>query len=100
MGHYTYFALEVDGKESPEHEKNICDCYNDGYSVFEDSAKWYEHKEDMGEYSKKYPKQLFKLKGTGMEGEVDVWYTYFKNGKSWSTYGKLIFEEFREKYLE
>jgi hypothetical protein len=46
-----------------------------------DDSRWYEHQEDMTEFSKKYPTFLFVLNGEGEESG-DIWREYFLNGKS------------------
>jgi hypothetical protein len=43
-------------------------------------VKWYEHEKDMKEFSKRFPKVLFTLRGEGEESG-DVWVKYFQNGK-------------------
>ncbi len=45
----------------------------------ENDCNWYEHPEDLKEFSKTHPKTVFKLHGEGDEG--DFWDAYFKNGK-------------------
>lgn len=44
-------------------------------------SRWYRHREDMTEFSKRYPSFLFVLNGEGEESG-DIWREYFLNGKS------------------
>lgn len=46
----------------------------------EEAGKWYEHEDEMKNFSREYPGILFTLHGEGEENE-DVWNKYFLNGK-------------------
>lgn len=63
----------------------------EGESV--DSCKWYQHEEEVREFSKQFPDVLFTLSGAGEESG-DIWKQYFVNGKSQYTKAKLVFEDF------
>lgn len=65
-------------RKLPDFEDLIGNCA--GYSVFEDSCKWYENEEDMTKFSAQYPDVLFILDGFGEE-EGDIWRKYFRAGK-------------------
>ena len=52
---------------------------NDGSS--EESGKWYDAKEDLTEFSKRYPYLVFDLYVEGEE-TLDAWHLYVQNGKS------------------
>jgi hypothetical protein len=56
-------------------------------------CKWYEHDEDMRNFSKKYPNVLFLLEGKGEESE-DVWRKYYQDGKCQECHAKLVFDEY------
>lgn len=62
-------------------------------------ASWYEHDEDMKEFSGLFPSILFKLHGEG-EGAGDVWDTYYKNGKMQHCQAKLIIPAYDENLLK
>lgn len=66
---------------------------------FEDANKWYEHQADLRQFSLKYPKALFVLKGNGEEND-DMWIKYFKDGKCQTVKAKIVFDEFDESKLE
>lgn len=65
----------------------------------EESCKWYEHEENLREFSKGYPEAIFKLKGEGEEAG-DLWIKYFKNGKMQLAEAKITFEEYNESKLK
>lgn len=52
---------------------------NDGSS--EESGKWYDAKEELTEFSKRYPYLTFDLYVEGEE-TLDAWHLYVRNGKS------------------
>lgn len=63
-----------------------------------DECKWYDHTEEMLEMSKRFPNAVFCLYGVGEESE-DIWYTYYKNGKSQYCPAKIVFDEYDESRL-
>ena len=81
MGYYTRYKLEIiEGNDNvTNYEKEISELAN-YYNCFDDEIKWYDHQENMVEYSKKYPKVVFKLSGEGEERD-DIWVEYYQNGK-------------------
>jgi hypothetical protein len=52
------------------------------------ACKWYDHDQDMLEFSKVFPKVLFTLEGEGEEGG-DLWKAYYKNGKQQTCPAKI-----------
>lgn len=97
MGYYTNYGLLVDGVKNHEHELALTKMAD--YSVFEDGCTWYEHEEDLKEYSAKFPNQLFRLRGEGEE-PLDVWIKYFKNGRMQHCPAKVTFDDFDELKLK
>lgn len=98
MGYYTRFEIKAD-KESllPEDWQEKIDVnYNGGQ--FQDSVKWYNWKDDMKAFSKKYPTVLFTLKGEGEESG-DIWVAYFLNGKMQHSKAKIVYEKFDKNKL-
>jgi len=73
MSYYTTYELSYNRSIVKESKEDIS-----GYYCLE-YVKWYEHEEDMKEFSKKYPMELFTLEGVGEE-EGDMWIKWFKNG--------------------
>lgn len=70
-----------------------------GYDyVFSDECKWYDHDDDMKNFSKKYPDVLFILSGEGEE-PGDLWKTYYKNGKMQTAEAVITYEAFDEGKL-
>lgn len=123
MGYYTYYTMDMD--EKGERAKEILQYMikefkeNDMFYPFEDcveewldkeittnvdlkpydTAKWYDHEEDMAELSRTFPEVLFTLYGDGEESE-DMWYKYFKGGKMQKCYAKIVFDDYDESKLE
>jgi hypothetical protein len=83
MGYYTHFKIRATNPEAIRVLRKP-DSYaemafdEDGDTV--DSCKWYEHEEEIIEFSKLYPDVLFTLNGEGEESG-DIWTKYFLNGK-------------------
>lgn len=73
------YALDEDG-----------DC-NDG-------AKWYDHAEDLRDFSKQYPNHLLCLQCQGEEGEQ--WEVFAVNGKYKRIEPEVIWPVFDESQLE
>ena len=63
-----------------------------------DTYKWYDYDEEMLELSKQFPETVFCLYGDGEES-MDVWYKYYKNGKSQYCPAKVTFDEYDESKL-
>jgi hypothetical protein len=117
MGYYTRFSLEasidgvarkrVEGVDAdgnpavifvetkldvPALRKEISDM--SGYSdLFEDTVKWYDHEEDMRNFSRSHPNVLFTLSGIGEEPS-DMWVLYVKNGKCQRSNAIISYEPF------
>ena len=98
MGYYTFFTLETDDFKTIFHEEGISKI--SGYRhAFEESAKWYNHEDDMIRYSTMHPEVLFTIKGEG-EDSGDLWIKYFKNGKMQECRAVITYPEFNEKLLQ
>ena len=67
------------------------DCSTEG--------KWYSHREDMVELSKRYKDVVFLLEGYG-EDSGDIWKEYYKNGLMQYCPVKMTFDEYNEEELE
>lgn len=87
MGYMTRFRLSLDGDDVTQ--EIIADLRKGSdYASYalssdgstQDETKWYGHKDDLKEFSKKYPTVLFCLHGEGEEAG-DIWDQYFLNGK-------------------
>lgn len=87
MGYYTKYKLSIEEGmvttrikcKACNGEGEIINKIVDSLSI-DESTKWYEHEEEMIEFSKQYPDTVFKLHGEGEERD-DVWEKFFKNGK-------------------
>lgn len=105
MGYYTNYSLETDSQEN----KNIIEEFReiDGNAKYaidangdcQEWTKWYDHEEDLKNFSKNYPDVIFILSGEGEESG-DIWKKYFKNGKMQVAQAKISFEEFNENKLK
>ncbi len=106
MGYYTRFSLKVHS----DHDVDIIadlrkdeDSYAhhafDAAGQVNDEHKWYDHEDDMKQFSKKYPDVLFELHGEGEE-TGDIWNKYFMNGKMQKSKAKITFDEFNPLKLQ
>lgn len=104
MGYQTYHTLTIvsgdpflieDLREENDEARHAIDLNGDP----NESCKWYDHEQDLLEFSEKHPDTLFLLEGEGEEAG-DIWKTYFKNGKMQTTRAKLVFEEYDESKLK
>lgn len=106
MGYYTKYELSVIASNDEacvqryhlyDDVKSFSFEFDDGRlkDVLDSSAvmKWYRCRDDLTEFSKKYPLLIFQLDCAGQEGEVDVWRAFFKNGKYFEQTAELKFEE-------
>ena len=62
-------------------------------------CSWYDHDEQLAEFSKKYPNWLFVLSGKGEEAG-DIWKNYYLNGQVQKAVARITFDEFDEKKLK
>jgi hypothetical protein len=83
-------AMELIEKLRAEcEEASYALCDNGSYS---DRAKWYDHAEDMLEFSRKNPFVLFVLEGAGEE-TFDIWREYYRGGKMERVEANITFAE-------
>lgn len=105
MGYYTRYTLTADGKADEiiiEELRHLCEQAEfalepDGTCAQE--SKWYDADEHLAIFSKKYPEKVFCLHGEGEE-PLDVWKTYYKNGKMQHCPAIITFEQFDENKLK
>lgn len=100
MGYYTRHELTIvsGGNNEIDYEKEISILSNYD-NCFDDEIKWYNHKNDMIKYSKSHPDTLFLVEEFGEE-DGDIWKHWFKNGKSFYSKAKMVFEELDESKLQ
>ena len=101
MGYYTRYSIKHD-EINPAVTDVIDEALEkiwDGYSPFDEECKWYEHEDDMKEFSKRFPNVLFTLSGEGEEAG-DIWKKYFKNGKVQVSKARIIVDDFEESELK
>ena len=98
MGYYTDYSLEVKNLKNREEFDSLVESLKEieiiGYALDEgtyydseqyayfscsESARWYEHDDDMRRISRKLPHVTFMLEGDGEDSE-DKWRTYYKDG--------------------
>lgn len=105
MGYRTYHTLTVFDLNMVELPEDVQDKHSEEIeettgACFTDECKWYEHTEEMAEYSKKYPDCIFKIHGEG-EDFGDLWDEYFLNGKHQSCPAQIYYPKFdMEKLVE
>lgn len=99
MGYYTYFELDLvshfpEDVDFETMKTEIGDISGYGDRMFDGaSIKWYNHDEDMKNFSKKYPDIVFELSGSG-EDPGDMWVCYYQNGKMQYEPAKISFDPF------
>lgn len=104
MGYYTSFELDVqpwaDDIIPAFRSINATAeyCLSESGST-EESAKWYDHKEDLVAFSRSYPDTLFVMSGEGEENG-DMWKLYVKNGKSFYAEAIITYPEYDESLLK
>jgi hypothetical protein len=95
MGYYTDYSIRC---EPPVKDENIAFAMNElfgditGYgplgeilwatldhSSYYNNLKWYDHHDDMEEFSRMYPEYTFHLEGIGEE-QGDLWKKEYKDG--------------------
>ena len=79
-----YDAVPRDKWDEFKFEENVTKESDLWYAMREDGVelRWYDHEDDMKEFSKRYPNLLFKLSGTG-ESNGDIWIQYYHDGICW-----------------
>ena len=110
MGYYTSREIRVETKsKKKDREKEIIkhlrEEYEEArYAIDEDgqsigNTKWYTDIEDLVEFSKKYPTELFIMWGEGEES-YDLWKSYIKNGKFHTVSAKITYPDYDERKLK
>lgn len=101
MGYYTKYELIVSDGDYLLHGKNleeVSGCCSSSIILGNREIKWYDHEDNMKEYSKQHPTVLFTLIGLGEDSELP-WTKYFYNGKMQVAHTELVVEEFRKEKL-
>lgn len=108
MAYNTYYSLEIMDAETrkivePELFAEVMEVLkseieaaeyaleDDGGSAGEET--WYEHHEEMLEFSRKYPGLVFCLHGEG-ESTDDLWDAYYMDGKIQECPARIEYDEF------
>lgn len=109
MGYHTKFNLKIANCPSTYIEEEIiselrdineCAKYAiDEFGDTEEESKWYDHEQDLKEFSLQYPEFIFVLEGIG-EAHDDMWIKYFKNGKCQVCDAIITFDPFDESELK
>ena len=105
MGYYTSYNLSVSGGEELPIIAELRARYRNAEYVLDengdtyDSCKWYDHEEELIDFSKDHPDLLFTLNGEG-EDSGDMWFKYFKNGKIQRCQANITFDEYDESKLK
>ncbi|MCP4259112.1 MAG: hypothetical protein GY774_16625 [Planctomycetes bacterium] len=109
MSYHTYFDLTIEKNETSIEDsfiiKELRTSNTDAASAFDEegcnseASTWYSYEEDMKEFSKRYPEVLFSIYGAG-DGQEDMWYRYFKDGKCQFCSAIITFDDFNESKLK
>lgn len=108
MGYYTRFQVKTSGS-GDSYKRFLEDGYQEIFGEYDisierlenddyDQMKWYDHEDDMKEFSAKWPNVLFTLTGEGEE-PGDLWVKYFRNGKVQTATAKITYEPLDESLL-
>jgi hypothetical protein len=107
MGYLTKYSLSILDTEDEEQKAIIGLLREENesarYALCKDGSeaepcKWYEHHEDLAEFSKRYPEKVFLLEGDGEESG-DFWRKYFKNGEFRVFSPEFVWPEYDEEGL-
>lgn len=112
MGYYTYYNLTLENASREQAKKvedrlkemDIIDDIldemydSDGYFSSCDSAKWYEHEEDIGKLSMEFPEVHFVLQGEG-DNRDDIWEKHFINGRIQRCHAEIVYPSFSPNKL-
>lgn len=109
MGYYTQYTLQMEKFDSDDKMLNedellpiiseLRSTYKsasyaiDEMGEFKEDCTWYEHEDEMKEFSKKHPTILFTLIGEGEESG-DLWEKHFLNGKMQTCNATINFPPF------
>lgn len=126
MGYYTRYNLEIDRNDEvsicshnrgesifcpqcgkkfetipliDRLKKDILAKYQCAGFEESDEVKWYDHENDMKQFSLDHPDILFTLRGYGEENE-DIWIKFFKNGKMQEAKARIEFDSFDDRKLK
>lgn len=104
MGYYTFYELNVADCGTERYEDIEVDFYNKFgkkfdlseedpfYSLSREELKWYDHENDMIEFSKQHPTVKFELYGDGEDSD-DHWVEYFWNGEHQYCGSVIVYNE-------
>jgi hypothetical protein len=104
MGYYTRYELLIRKGNSDLISEFLKENEYAEYALNEDGSSnetctWYDHEDELKEFSLKHPETIFELRGEG-ENSGDIWILYVKNGKSQIYKAKIVFDDFNENMLE
>lgn len=104
MGYYTKFEIEVDpGRENIIIMKDtlVCGDYTLDAFMSHDviEMKWYDHDDDMRNFSRLFPTAVITLTGFGEESK-DIWRSYYSDGKCHEAKTEIVYEKFDKEKLK
>ena len=106
MGYYSNFKLKVNHADAEAiigdlraHNERAHNAIDKNGETQEPSS-WYEHKEDLVEFSKKYSDVFFEFFREGENGGDDQVIYYIQNGKCQESWVELKFPEFDPDKME
>lgn len=113
MGYYTKYQLDFKILDNSTDTAEVIRLalieafeFLDEVELESYDVKWYEHEEELKQFSINYPNVLFILTGIGEESyfignllSADIWIKYFFNGKSYTDKLEHKFPEFNRDKL-
>lgn len=105
MGLYTDYKLKILEGDSSLIEIFLNECISGNAKLAitvngktNETCKWYEHDEDLLDFSKKHPNAVFELYGDGEENAL--YKKYYKNGKMQLAPAIISFDEYDPSKLK
>jgi hypothetical protein len=104
MGYYTSYDLTIEISSSDEIMAEFREFSKDASCALmetggnRESLKWHKDKEELCEFSKKYPEAIFILTGAGDDSD-DHWRLYVKNGAYQKAKATIEYEDFDPRKL-
>lgn len=92
-----FYDAEVSGSKSVEHEKRLSSKFNVSFGA--EASEWSNVVDNMCEYSKSYPEDVFMVRSETCEIQ-EIGCYYFKNGKFVWVGAIITYPEFDEGALE
>jgi hypothetical protein len=102
MAARTYFDLSIIHPDSEKIMDDLLENNEDARRSLNgdnDPQHWYNHEEDLKEFSKKYPDAFFQMECVSENGGDQQWMVYAQNGKSYYDNVILTYPDFDDSKM-